>query len=204
MTAAAVISALAGVWLGAAALGQTSITLRTSARVDAARPVLLGDVARVEGERAEELAAAVVLPAAPSRGQAITADELRALLRPAGVNWGVTTLNGRSCTVVAVSAPAEQPPGPESAPAVVAADSVRAALTGRIAAVLGVELESLRLTFSDQDRELLDTPAAGRTLEVRTVGASERMALAVTLYEGDRIVLSRRSACTRRSDAAWR
>jgi flagella basal body P-ring formation protein FlgA len=180
--------------LASGAAAQHSITLRPVARISAGAPVRLGDVAEVAGPRAEELAAYPIMPSAAAGAQRVSPDELRAMLAGAELNWSGTTLSGAFCEIIAAkpverkSAPVVAAPAAEAA---VAADSVRAALTGRIAAIVAAEPTDLRLTYSEQDAEVLSATVGGRTLEVRTVGTSERMALGLTLYEGDRIVLSK-------------
>ncbi len=194
--------------LAAPALAQNSISLRPAARVEAGRPVLLGQVAVLGGEGAEGLATIEVLATAPAGGGTISTDELRRLLAPAKLSWGSTTLSGSACRLIvaevaAAAAPAARHEPSESSS--VLPDSIGEALAARIGAMVDAAPEDLRLDFAEGDRDLLDTAVAGRALEVRTVGASERMALAVTLYEGDRIavsksirvgVLIRRDVCT--------
>ena len=185
----AVLLALAG-----AARGQTSVTLRPVAVVPAGGPVRVGDVALVGGPDAERIRAIEVPGEMLGRGRPVAVEELRRLLSEAGVNWSTTTLRGGMCVVRLVApaggrTPVEEDSGePGAAPA---EERIREALALRIAQILRAEPADVRVEFSPGDAELLDLAAGGRTVEVRVVGASERMSLAVTVYEEGRIIASR-------------
>jgi flagella basal body P-ring formation protein FlgA len=49
----------------------------------------------------------------------------------------------------------------------------------------------VRIAFAPEDNDFLSLPTTGRIAEVKTTAASERLPLAVTLYEGERIIASR-------------
>ena len=86
------------------------IELRRSIRRPAAdRPVLLEDVARLEGEHALRLGRLVVLPAlsgnAARRAVSFTIDDLRRLLEDSDVRWAAMELHGGRVVVRPASLP---------------------------------------------------------------------------------------------------
>jgi flagella basal body P-ring formation protein FlgA len=60
-----------------------------------------------------------------------------------------------------------------------------------VAHIAKAEPADLQLTFSPEDRDFLSQSTAGRTVEVRATAMSDKLPLAVTVYEGERIVASR-------------
>jgi flagella basal body P-ring formation protein FlgA len=178
----------------ASSLGQSVIELRPSARVAAGAPVVVGDIARLEGEDAVVLGTVVVLEGAKA-GERVTIDEVRrAVDRSGRVNWGRISLRGSACTLAAMESdarPAEATPAGSPAAAPDPAGTVRHAVMMRIAAVAQAPIEDLRLAFSPDDDEILNLHSAGRTVEVTPTGLSDRLPLAVRVFEGERIVRSR-------------
>lgn len=187
--------------LGAGARAQDAVSLLRTARVEPGRPLLLGDIARVEGPEAERLGALVLIedPArepADARGWfRIDTDRVRdALEAELGEGAGMVALSGAACDVQAV-APARRAPAPPApgardgaatdATALAALDTIRGSVAREIARILRTEPASLRLEFEPSDAEFLDLPAAGRTLQVSAVGAADRMPMAVTLFEAN-------------------
>ena len=53
----------------------------------------------------------------------------------------------------------------------------------RISELLGVDPTHLRLKFDDADRKLLDQSTTGRVVELKPVGAADRMPLQLSIYE---------------------
>lgn len=181
----------------ATALGQGSIQLRPAVVSDGQGPVRLSDVATLSGPDAESLGDTVLIEslAAKLSGErsscAIGIEDVRAALkaRP-GVRWSALTLRGGTCTIrrPKAAAPAAAPvePTPE-VPAAPAADgTIRGLVADKIADLLGVGGEDLKLTFDPSDGALLDAAAAG-TVEIVATGMSDRMPLAVTVYDGPRV-----------------
>ncbi|MBX3378199.1 MAG: flagellar basal body P-ring formation protein FlgA [Phycisphaeraceae bacterium] len=184
---------LAAVLLVASARGQGLIEMKSVARVAPGSPVTLADVATLSGDEAIALAHVEVLPATPAPSRLTIAQLRRRLGEERGVNWGRITLRGSTCTVQALD------PAPKSAaptarvgtPAVPDPNSVRQAVSDRIARILQADAQDLRLTFDAADDEFLNQTTTGRTLEIKPTASSDRLPLALTLYEGDRIVASK-------------
>ncbi|MCC6660152.1 MAG: flagellar basal body P-ring formation protein FlgA [Phycisphaerales bacterium] len=172
------------------ARGQDSVRLRAASRVPEGVVVTLADVAVLSGPGAEALGGVAVAPTGepPTVGVADVRRALAALPR-GRVNWGRLALSGSACRIVrpapaASSAPAPAVPAPLSG-------TVRHLIPSRVAQLLGVAASDVRVTLDESDAGVLDLPTAGRTVDVRAVGMSGRMPLAVTVYEGERIVAAR-------------
>lgn len=166
------------------ALAEGTITLRGVARIDASAPILLGDVAELEGTAAVTLAESVVAPAGP-RPATVTLSQVRGVLEAGGANLGRLTLRGSSCSVLAPIAPPTATPAEIPAPV---GNTVRSVVAGRVAELLGVGPADLRLTFEGRDDALLGVPTQDRTVAVQPAGEGDRLPLTVRVYEGDRIV----------------
>jgi flagella basal body P-ring formation protein FlgA len=180
--------------LGAPAWGQNAVSLRVSATVAAGEGVRLSDIAAVLGPEADRLGAIEIPAAALGRGREIAVEDLRRVLSEAGVNWSTTTLRGGVCTVRVVQggeAAARKETGVRGARGVPVEGGLREALSLRIAQILRAEPGDVRLAFAESDAEFLGLAVSGRVVEARVVGASERMALAVTVFEEGRIIASR-------------
>lgn len=191
----AFLIALGLAWPDANAKADDVVTLRPSARVLADRPILLRDVAEIRGEGSESLGA-IDLSSACTGHDRLTLDAVReAIDAGTTVNWGRLSLSGSHCRITRI-APAAAPaaPTPEPLHPTAATDpgvpTVRSSILPRIAASLGLPAERVRLTFEADDRaiELLNTPITSRTLEVRPIGRSDSMPIAVTVYEGTSII----------------
>ncbi|MFM9996794.1 MAG: flagellar basal body P-ring formation chaperone FlgA [Phycisphaerales bacterium] len=195
MSKAVMFTVLLAHSLAVGASAQSTITLRGAARVPAAAPITLADVAGLVGPDAEALARIVVI-APESRGARVNAPAERVdadLVRRAideqtarnPVNWGRMTIAGGTC-VILPPLDGSRPVAGAAAPHPVAAPyagSVRAVVAARIAQMLAAEPSDLKLTFDDSDRDVLDLAAVGRTVDVRAAGVSERMPMQVTVYE---------------------
>lgn len=184
------VLAIVGLFTPIAAADGT-ITLRPIARVGPGQPLLLSTVATLVGDDAASLGALEL----PLTGDEVSIDDLReALATKPAINWGRLTLAGSKCRIVIVR-PVSEPAEP-TAPTVthVAAPAsgptLRSILPARIAESLGIAPDRLRLEFDDHgpDAALLDESITGRTLDIRPMGASDRLPISVTMYEQDRIV----------------
>ncbi len=178
---------LACALLPLSAAAQTSVQLRQSARVQPGAAVTLGDAAFLSGPEAEKIAQ-IVLIAAEHRSSTPTLgiDQVRRILRahPEPINWGLLTISGSTCTIMDPLAAA--PPTPKDVlPAAPQTPTVRAAVESRLSGLFDAPPADLRLEFDAADHELLDMSAVGRTIDIRAVGASDRIPLAITVYEGD-------------------
>lgn len=201
--------ALALTLVPAVATAQTTVALRTSARLaDGAQEVRLSDIADLAGPEAGTLGAAVVMSKPdPGRDGWLTvsiADVHAALGRMPDVNWGKIALRGSECTLrvrdPAAPQPRAAPPvdrkGPASRPGPVDLSgpaTVRTVLAKRLAAEYGVDIDHVRLGFEPADAPVLDSLVAGRTIDIDPGASpgSARVPVTVGVYDGDRLVLSR-------------
>jgi flagella basal body P-ring formation protein FlgA len=170
-----------------------------SARAEPGAALTLGDVAVLEGPDAQAMAARVVVPGSerPSAVQSVSLEQVRKSLEESGrVNWGRISLRGSQCRVSPPPAPpsliaAAARPGLPASPALDDSACLRGAILRRIGQLAQASPTDLHITFAPEDSEFLALPIAGRTAEVKATAMSERLPLAVTLYEGERIVSSR-------------
>lgn len=185
--------------LTAQALAGT-VELRRSARVSADMPVRLGDIARLDGA-ATALADVVIVrdPSVRTTGGRswfeIEIEAVRKAIESSGsTSPGRVALRGGRCAVRVL-----EPAGESDASAGASASepqiidegpTVRAQIRRRLARLFGVDPSELRLDFDDRDSALLSMNTLGRTVEIRSLGASDRMPLGVTVYEGDRVAAS--------------
>jgi flagella basal body P-ring formation protein FlgA len=190
--------------LAGAACAQDSVRLKHLALVDPETPVTLGMIAELEGEKAAALADVVVIESprtelgAGQRQSSVDIDRVRSVLRETGrVDWSRLVLRGSSCTLRPDGMPAprvERDGVPHRVLPVLASTIRTTTIKGHvamaIAQALGVEPEDLRLTFDPRDARVLATSALGRTVDAAASGISKDVPVRVTVYEGDRIVLS--------------
>src|SRR5256885_16613338 len=167
---------LAVLVLAARGVAQSVVELRSSVRGAPGVPITLGQAAALSGPEAVALAG---VPLAPTGSPAaITLEEVRRAIDAQGaaegkrINWGRITLRGSSCAVLAAGPAEPRAPAPRAvesaAPPV--PGTIRAGVAARIAQILGVTAADLKLTFAPEDDSLLDTPGAGRTVEIRATG----------------------------------
>lgn len=185
---------IAMVLVSRVAVGQSTIELRSSARAVSGSRITLGQVATLSGPEASALADVTVVPAGPGQPRRVTTAQVRAAIDAHGtVNWGRISLRGATChfTWPAPEAQLAQKPAAVQAVLSEAADSVRKAVADRISRLVQAEPANLRLSFDADDAEILNLSTTGRTLEVKPTAASDKLPLALTLYEGDRIVATR-------------
>lgn len=205
----------------AADVGPIIVELRDAVVVDAGVPIRVSDVAWLTpahggtAAMADALIAGAFdeLDAAGGSGEGgwrrVTVDEVRRALEGVpGVNWGRVSLRGSAAAVrvrreagAAPATPAAEGTGAEAAgEREWGAGSVGELIRPRIAAFLGVEAADLRLGFDERDAGVLGSAVDGRVVHLRPMSMSGRMPVAVTVYDGDRVVLSR----TIRVDASVR
>ncbi len=176
------------------ALAQSTIELKSAARIKPGAAVTLADVATLSGDEAIALGHVTVLPESASRASKLSIQDLRRTLsEQQRVNWGRITLRGSTCQLASTDAALKPTPSllTPKAPAAVDPTSVRKAVSDRIARIVQADAAALKLSFDTSDEEILNLSTTGRTLEVKPTAASDRLPLAITLYEGDRIVASK-------------
>lgn len=189
-----------------------SIVLRSSVRTDSDTPLLLREIANLEGPDAVALGGVVVLEASkPGNVRPIVTlsiEEVRSVIsasRPQ-TRWGRIAFNGDSCTVRLIepkqeaAEPAAKPVAPAAtehpvAPgptwrlaSELAEENVRGTIAGRLVRFLKVEPETVRLNFAESDATLLDMPGAGRVLDVQPTGLGTVVPVLVRVFEGERVI----------------
>lgn len=174
--------------------GVTTVTLRGTVRLGVKEPVTLGAVAVIEGDQAGELAG---LPLAiegigPGRWVAVDAAAVRAAVDASGAKIGSVVVSGSRANITRLTERAVRPvqaaATADSAPTGVPTvqDHVRAWLMARFDAGEGM----IRIAFDDRSSDVLSTVTVGRVVEVSEIGYSGRMAVRVTVYERETLVLS--------------
>lgn len=200
--------------LGFPCLADT-VRVRATAAVPAGAPVLVADIADIEGESVAATGAVVVLDAAAATKrrtrEGVISIELpevrRALASAAGVNMGRIALSG-STIVVRVSAD-----GGSTPPAVLAAEysgeTLGGVLPGSLAKWLGIRPEDVQVDTAAVDPSVLRTPVTNRTYTVTTSSRGDVLPVQVRVFEGDKPVLTqtirvgvkvRRDACVAARD----
>lgn len=186
-----------------------SHTLQAS---DRATPLTLAQIATLTGDQSQRLGAVVVADVSANlKGVGnvpsitITPAQVRAALDQAGVNWGRVELSGPPCQVslpaqqrvVPTSKPDEHAaPAPPRVPELVdfsAPPTLRTRIAERIAGMFNVAPTDLRLMFEEVDLEAVSTPAAAARVDLQpaTSVASGRVPMQATMYQGERVTLSR-------------
>lgn len=198
MTRLCTIIAVVIALVPAAAWGQSSIELRSSARMTPGTPVTLAQIATLKGGDAIALAGIVIVPAGqgPSSKSAspitLTVDHVRSAIDgEQRVNWGRVTLRGSRCVVLPAESQAAAPPPARAEPersTSVEPGTVRAAAIRRLEQLTATPADRLRATFDAKDATLLDMSTAGRTIEINATATSDRLPLAIRVYERDRTV----------------
>ncbi|TVQ63834.1 MAG: flagella basal body P-ring formation protein FlgA [Phycisphaerales bacterium] len=186
--------------------GATSVELRRFVRLAKDEPVTIASIAEIVGP-AREAIGAIELHASASeavgpegRTASIGGESVRGAIQRAGergelasVDVARVTVRGVRCQVMAVdpdSRPAARIGDAPSAPTrETGAPTLRTAAALRIAEILDVPEQDLRLRFEDRDAEVLSTPIAGRAVEIVATGASDRLPLSITVFDGARTAL---------------
>ena len=177
--------------LAQTALAQCIVTLKTATKVAPGTVVTLGDIADLSGTDADGLRGIVILPAGPGTGSTASVDlhlVRQTLEKQAKVNLGRLVFSGSTC-LVRVATPDAGTKASPSAPRaqVVMGETVKDRVAARIASALGADPTDLQLNYEDQ-QELLMMPVSGRTVAVQPTGISDKMAMAIRVYEGDMVL----------------
>ena len=175
-----------------AARADGTITLRSIVRLEPSAPLTLAAVAALEGPEAEALAGLAI----EAKGDSVSIEQVREAIEAGqNVNWGRLALAGSRCRVVRLAEPEPAPEAPpveliERGRGEVSEGTVGALVPSRVAASLGIEPARLKLDFGapGPDGSILEVPSAGHTVEIRPVGVSDRLPIAITVYDHDRIV----------------
>ncbi len=199
------VLAAAVLWLSTPACAQGTLRLSRTARVEADGPIRLGDIAALTGSRASELAGLILVedPSVhPTDGAGwfqIGIDLVRETVEDRlGAAAGLVAIRGSVCDVRVLgktgraAAPTKAvPTAPTSSNAdvLVGLQTVRGAIARELSRILRTPPEDLQLTFGAADTTTLDTPTAGRVVQIDPAGSSPRMPVRVSVYEPNRLVL---------------
>lgn len=190
-------------WLAAGARAQTTVELVRSAVVRAGEAIKVRDVARVTGPLAETLAGVEVSPDAGVEHRdaagwtSISAERVReAIAKVKGVNLGQVAVMGAACSVTVQRPSTRNIPAASPAPAAIAGDvidpgTIRGRAAAALAVELGVEPAALRITWANEDADLLDQPVGDRAVEVSVLGTADRLPMRITAYRGDSVDVRR-------------
>lgn len=177
------------------AVAQDRITLRPAATVGG-NVVRVADVAEVAGPAA--MGEVVVVKDLGSElgagGAGVVVDLARvraALEKDRTINWGRLTLSGVPCRVRAAAGGAEAGERAEdSARTVSDGPTLRDHVASWLARSYGCAPEELRVSFDESQGEVLDASTSGLAVSIRSLGASDKLSLAITTYRGDVIASS--------------
>jgi flagella basal body P-ring formation protein FlgA len=194
--------------LGQSALGQGTIELRSTARLKPAQTLTLSSIADLSGPDALRWAdldlssltnkarAATNESDAPAEidWQTITIDQVRGELeRQQGIHWGRLSLRGSACNVGIAHPQTDIKPSAAPVPSIkpaVEGPRLQELAEARIAQLVGMDPQDVRIEFAPQDADLLAMGTGGRLVEIQPMGKSDRMALSVRMFELDRVVAS--------------
>ncbi|MCC6428799.1 MAG: flagellar basal body P-ring formation protein FlgA [Phycisphaerales bacterium] len=181
------LSILASSLLTASALADGTIALRSTARLNPSEPLTLSAIADLSGPDAIRWA---TLNLGDKDADTITLDNIReALQQHPDIHWGKLTLRGSSCTIIRTTPPAPRPVSLSVEPAATpSGPTLRSLVQSRIIDMLSASPADVRITFAQQNNELLDTPTTGRIAEIQPMGRSDRLTLSIRLFEADRII----------------
>ncbi|MCC7408116.1 MAG: flagellar basal body P-ring formation protein FlgA, partial [Phycisphaeraceae bacterium] len=192
-------------WAGAARADRIELRARAQS---VTTTVTLGDVAVLEGERAQAMAATPVGWISPSAPGPLKLEltTVQQMLEKQGVHWGLLTLAGHAVcevTLAEPSAPTTQPTaetaeGLAANPADVieasAPRTVREQLDQQIASLAGVGVESLRIRWTNAKAEILTRPVMGDVYEFEPLaqGVPGRLPIMVRRLVNGQVVESQR------------
>ncbi len=181
---------------GEAAGSGNVVTLRTSIRVEASRPLTLADVAELSGDEAERAGATVVTREKVTEGLKIDISAIRrALEADKSVNLGRIRLTGNACVVHVGATPVPRSeramagsvlPSPE----IPGVEKIRDRVTQHLAELFGVDLADLRLTFENDDAPLLARAIGASTVGIQPLGSGDKIPISIRIYEGERLASS--------------
>ena len=183
-----------------------TITLKRSVCLDADTPVTLAMIADLEGEHAQRLARTILAEHASELPADRVGDAPRYRIDPAMIrdaidaagsaNWAFLSVRGGTVSVTIATQHTKSPLIGDIEPQAihtpdfseVPAGSIGAFARDVVRSILRVQDRDLRIVWPDRQEEFLLQPVAGRTVHVQPIGASDRMPLSITVYDGDRIV----------------
>lgn len=170
------------------------IRVRPQLTLDAARPLVLRDIAEVSGPEATKAADVVVSTDKVYDGLRLDVPAIRrALELEKSVNLGRIRLTGAACVVRVGAAAAATNGGGKDEPmpaAPAGAETVRDRIGAYLASLFEVGEDDLRLTYDEADGAVLGRATGTRIVSIQPQGNGDRLPLTVRLYEGDVLVMS--------------
>ncbi len=175
------------------------IVLKRTARIKPGQPVILGDVAVIEGPNADKLKRLVLIEK-PEDEQADKAgwfalpldrvcDVLESSLGDqaasidcSGLRCDVRILRTVKVSDRTVSSVAMEQQVIQTADIYANQATVRGAIARELARILGVPTRDLRLVFEPRDASMLDISTVGRVVEVVPAGMSDRLPVSLAVY----------------------
>ena len=185
-----------------------SVRLRSTVVLDATQPVVLSDIAALEGDEAMAAASAVIAASASELvstrdGVArVTIDRVRRVMRDSGVMVARIGISGNECIVrlrgvaqpVVEEKTEEEKPAPRTFQTVneTGLSTVRTRVVEAIARTYGTDRDGVRVLFDPRDEELLAIEEGGQSVIVRpvTTSSSSRPVMEVRVIAGERTVAS--------------
>jgi len=177
----------------------TQVRLRSTVRLPIEHTqVTLGDLAKIEGPQASILQGLVIncgKPIESGTWSTLTLESLREQLKAAPeINFGAIIMLGGDTELTRLSDRQLQHKQTQTIATqadAVASPTLRDYIERWVYKRLQTTPQGTRITFNERDRSMLDTPTAGRVVEIRELGRSDLMALNIVIYERERIVLER-------------
>ena len=177
----------------------TRVELRSTVRLgETQSQPTLGDIARIRGDQAQTLSELVIdldRPLELGSWSLIKQSDIRELIKQAqGINEGGIVLAGPDVRITQITRrPEAVAPETQASPTKRVPDhpTLRQQLERWTIDRLDTTAELSRIHFRENDLDDLNMPVAGRIVEVREIGRSDRMLLGVVVYENERVVLNR-------------
>ena len=174
------------------ARGQSVVTLKPVARLDADQPITLGDIATLTGD-ALALAELVILSeptllSGPDRRLTVSLEDVRSHIAETGtIGTGRLSIRGDACRVILrtqrVEIPAEIDDTPSFLPDSQVGYTIKDHVVAKLIQTLGIHTDHLQLTFDEADAALLATGTQGWTVDVQPTGSSAKVPLRITMYD---------------------
>lgn len=185
-------------WGSEEAATVTRVELRSTVRMGIDQTELtLGDLARIDGPQANELQTLTIKAKkaiSPGVWSELAIEDIKEQIKQASsINYGAIVLTGPDIRItrrVDRAAVIEQGDGTIT-PANPTQGTVRQQIERWLIARLDTTPERSRIRFDERDNEVLNTPSAGRVVELREIGRSQRVVVGVVIIEHERVVIDR-------------
>ncbi len=198
-TRTTILMALVVMVLASWAQGDVStITLKSTVRINNNEPITLAHIGTIQGDQAKELGQLIIDPLIKGQDglwQHLNANDLRNLIeQEPGFHAGSVIIHGNSVHLrrtnhiaVPTTSPSatkeseqaeEQPQGP----------TVRGHIERWIRDRYQVGDDLLKMTFRDSDESFLSISSEGRLIEIREISKRGRVSVRVVIYDGYEII----------------